>query len=358
MSPTDPRVDSRVDSRPDARTVLVTGVADDVGRRAACQLAAAPGVARVVGVDVQPPRGDLGPVQFVRADIRNPVIAKVIVREQVDTVVHLGVLPGSGRSSTKELNVIGTMQLLAGSQQAPDLRHLVVRSSTAVYGASSRDPAAFSEDMTAKRQPRGGFAKDVTEVESYVRGFARRRPDVRVTTLRPAPVIGSGVRGGLSDYFRLPVIPTVVGFDARLQLLHETDLLDAIQHATLADVAGTFNVAGEGVLMLTQAVRRAGRPALPVPAFALSRIRGLFARARLSDFGPEQVAYLTYGCGVDTTRMHEVLGFHPKHTTAEALSELASSLPPGPLSPARVRSTERALTAALSFSGSSRGDRD
>ena len=87
------------------------------------RLAADPGIDRVIGVDVVPPRDDIGDVSFVRADIRNPVIAKVIAKEDVDTVVHMSVIatPGSagGRGTMKELNVIGTMQLLAACQKAP-----------------------------------------------------------------------------------------------------------------------------------------------------------------------------------------------------------------------------------------------
>ena len=59
-----------------------------------------------------------------------------------------------------------------------------MKSTTTVYGASSRDPAMFTEDMEPRRAPRAGYAKDVAEIEGYVRGFARRRPDVRVTMLR------------------------------------------------------------------------------------------------------------------------------------------------------------------------------
>ncbi len=121
----------------------------------------------------------------------------------------------------KELNVIGTMQLLAACQKAPGCRHLVVKSTTTVYGASSRDPAMFTEDMEPRRAPRAGYAKDVAEIEGYVRGFARRRPDVRVTMIRCANVIGPHVVSPLTSYFRLPVIPTVLGFDPRLQFLHE-----------------------------------------------------------------------------------------------------------------------------------------
>src|SRR4051794_2269751 len=183
------------------------------------------------------------------------------MREHVDTVVHMSVLPpasvGSG-TAAKELNVIGTMQLLAACQQSPDLEHFVLKSSTSVYGSSNRDPAMFSEDMNAKHGFGVGFVKDINEVESYVRGFARRRPDVRVTTLRTANALGVGLSTPTTGYFKLPVIPTVLGFDPRMQFLHDTDLLDAIEHATMADIRGTFNVAGEGVMMLSQAIRRLG----------------------------------------------------------------------------------------------------
>ena len=165
------------------RIVLVTGVSRDLGRAFARSIAADPAVDRVFGVDVMPPRGDLGDVTFVRADIRNPVIAKVIAREDVDTVVHMSVIatPGTAgaRGTMKELNVIGTMQLLAACQKAETVRKLVVKSTTTVYGASSRDPAMFTEDMEPRRPARSGYAKDVAEVESYVRGFARRRANPR-----------------------------------------------------------------------------------------------------------------------------------------------------------------------------------
>ncbi len=314
------------------RVVLVTGVSRDLGRRFARAAAADPGVRRVIGVDVVPPRGDMGDVSFVRADIRNPVIAKVIAKEDVDTVVHMSVIatPGNtgGRNMMKELNVIGTMQLLAACQKAPGLRTLVVKSSTTVYGASSRDPAMFREDMEPRRAPRAGYAKDVAEIESYVRGFARRRPDVRVTTLRAANVVGPHVLSPITSYFRLPVIPTVVGHDPRLQFLHEEDLFDVLRHAVVHDVAGTFNVAGDGILMLSQAIRRLRRPSVPMPASAVGRLGRVLRSARVADFSPEQRGFLTYGRGVDTTRMREVLGFAPRFTSPEAFADFGSMLPP------------------------------
>lgn len=312
------------------RVVLVTGVSRDIGRRFARAAAADPSIDRVIGVDVVPPRGDIGGVSFVRADIRNPVIAKVIAKEDVDTVVHMSVIatPGSagGRNTMKELNVIGTMQLLAACQAARGLRRLVVKSTTTVYGASSRDPAMFTEDMGPKRLPRSGYAKDVNEIEGYVRGFARRRPDVGVTMLRAANVIGPHVVSPITSYFRLPVVPTVLGYDPRLQFLHEDDLLAVLRHAATGDLSGTFNVAGDGIVMLSQALRRLEKPHVPLPGFAVGRTGSVLRSARLADFSPEQISFLTYGRGVDTTRMRTELGFHPRYTTEEAFADFALSL--------------------------------
>ena len=45
------------------------------------------------------------------------------------------------------------MQLLAACQKAPRVERLVVKSTTTVYGASSRDPAMFTEEMGPERLP-------------------------------------------------------------------------------------------------------------------------------------------------------------------------------------------------------------
>ncbi|MFB6721598.1 NAD-dependent epimerase/dehydratase family protein [Kribbella sp. NPDC056345] len=316
-----------------AQVVMVTGVSRDAGARCARRLADDPSIGTVLGVDVVPPRAELGRVRFVRADIRNPVIAKVIAAEGVDTVVHTGVVatPGSagGRSSMKEINVIGTMQLLAACQKASGVAKLVVKSSTTVYGAGPRDPAMFTEEMAPRAIHQTGLSKDAVEVEGYVRGFARRRPDVCVTTLRMANWIGPKTDSPMTRYFGLPVVPTIFGYDARLQFLHEDDGVEAIHHATVNDLPGTFNLAGDGVLALSQAIRRLGRPTLRLPPFTAATSAAAVRRARLADFSPDQITFLTYGRVVDTTRMRSTFGFEPQYTTAEAFAEFRRSLGPG-----------------------------
>jgi UDP-glucose 4-epimerase len=336
-----------------SRVVLVTGVSRYLGGRFASILTSQPGVERVIGVDVVPPPHDIGSADFVRADIRNPVIAKVIARAEVDTVVHMNVIAtpthAGGRVSMKEINVIGTMQLLAACQKAPTVRRLVVKSSAVVYGSSPRDPAMFTEDTGAKVLPRGGWGKDSVEVEGYVRGFSRRRPDVEVAMLRFANIIGPGIRTGLTDYFSLPVIPTVMGFDARLQFVHEDDAVEAMRLATAGSMTGIVNVAGDGVLLLSQAARMAGRPTVPIPPPWTGIAGTLFRRTGLADFSADQMRFLSYGRGLDTTRMRRVLGLEPQHTTREAFADYVHGRRlSGPLSSDRVETAESLLLEAAS----------
>ncbi|GAA4620962.1 NAD-dependent epimerase/dehydratase family protein [Saccharopolyspora hordei] len=331
--------------------VLVTGVSRFLGGHLAARLAADPTIERVLGVDTVQPGRDLlrrmGRTEFVRADIRNPLIGKVIARAGVDTVVHaaVGTHPGpGGRDAVKEMNVIGTMQLLAACQQAPSVRKLVVRSTCAVYGASSRDPAVFTEDMEPKDLPSSGFAKDAVEVEGYVRGFGRRRPDVDITTLRFSNLIGPRIDAVLTRYFALPVVPTVFGFDARLQLLHSEDALAVLERAALNDLPGVYNVAGDGVLMLSQAIRRAGRVALPLPGPAVLPVTQFFRGARLVDFSPEQLRYLGFGRVLDTTRLRERFGFAPRWTTQQAFDDFVRGRDLRPVvDPETVRAAERGI---------------
>ncbi|MBJ6633969.1 NAD-dependent epimerase/dehydratase family protein [Streptomyces coelicolor] len=343
------------------KVVLVTGVARQLGGRFVRRIQRDPEVDRVVAVDAVRPEHHLGGANFVQADIRQPTIARVLAESGADTVVHLDVtgtpLGGGGRASLKETNVIGTMQLLGACQKSPNIRRLVVKSSTNVYGSASRDPAVFTESTPPKSLPSGGFAKDTVEVEGYVRGFARRRPDVAVCVLRFANILGPAADSPLASYFALPVLPTVFGYDPRLQFVHEDDVIDVLRigaheprRGTLN--SGTFNIAGDGVLLLSQCSRRLGRPTVPLLLPAVTWAGSLMRTLGMSDFSPEQIRLLTHGRVVATDQMRETLGFTPKYSTAETFADFVRSRGPGLLPPETVaRAVDRIAALPLPGSG-------
>jgi UDP-glucose 4-epimerase len=338
------------------KVVLVTGACRFLGGYLTARLAQNPLINHVIAVDAIAPSKDLlrrmGRAEFVRADIRNPFIAKVIRNGDVDTVVHAAAASYSprsgGRAALKELNVMGAIQLFAACQKAPSVRRVVLKSTSEVYGSSARDPVLFTEDTSARRPPGEGFARDSIDIEGYARGLGRRRPDIAVTILRLANMIGPAMDTALSRYLAGPVVPTVVGHDARLQLLHEQDALGALERATMAGKAGTFNIGAPGIIMMSQAIRRAGRIPLPVPRIGLWAVDSLVRATRYTELDREQLDYLSYGRVMDTSRMRNDLGYSPKWSTAEAFDEYVRGRGLTPIiDPKWVRSVEgRAVAAA------------
>ncbi|ETW21355.1 hypothetical protein MGAST_26335, partial [Mycobacterium gastri 'Wayne'] len=150
------------------KVVLVTGACRFLGGYLTARLAQNPLINSVIAVDAIAPSKDMlrrmGRAEFVRADIRNPFIAKVIRNGDVDTVVHAAAAsyaPRSGGSAAlKEINVMGAMQLFAACQKAPSVRRVVLKSTSEVYGSSPHDPVVFTEDSTSRRPFREGFPKD------------------------------------------------------------------------------------------------------------------------------------------------------------------------------------------------------
>ncbi|MGE0217420.1 SDR family oxidoreductase [Mycolicibacterium sp.] len=337
------------------KVVLVTGACRFLGGYLTARLAQNPLINHIIAVDAIAPSKDLlrrmGRAEFVRADIRNPFIAKVIRNGDVDTVVHAAAASyaprSGGRATLKELNVMGAIQLFAACQKAPSVRRVILKSTSEVYGSSSRDPVLFSE-TSSRRRPPGGFARDSIDIEGYARGLGRRRPDIAVTILRLANMIGPAMDTALSRYLAGPVVPTVIGRDSRLQLLHEQDALGALERATVAGKAGTFNVGASGIIMMSQAIRRAGRLALPVPRSALVAVDSLWRATRSTELDREQLDYLSYGRVMDTTRMRTELGYQPKWTTLEAFDDYVRGCGLTPIiDPRWIHSIEdRAVSAA------------
>jgi UDP-glucose 4-epimerase len=309
---------------PGAR-VMVTGVSRHLGSRLAQRLEADPDVEAVIGVDTDEPEVDLERTQFVHADIRNPLIAKTIQSTEVDTLVHLSLIATptrvGGRSAMKEINVIGSLQLFAAAQKSPLLRRVVVKSTTAVYGASAQDPAFFTEDMRASEVPKHGYAKDAVEVARAARDFGRRRPDVTLTILRFANFMGSQIETPLTRYFSLPVVPTPFGYDPRIQFIHEDDAVEVLYRAVRDEHPGIYNVAGDGALLLSQAVRLCGRLQLPVPTPLATPVANVLRRYGAIDVPSDQLRFLIFGRVVDNERLKRRFGYIPVHTSRSALEE-------------------------------------
>lgn len=315
--------------------VLVTGVSRFLGSSLAGRLSQV-GQLRVIGVDSvrpdAPARARLAHTEVLQLDLRHPQIADVIADENVDTVIHasasMAPVAQAARAMTKEMNVLGTMQLLSACQRSPLVRRVVVRSSAVIYGSSHHEPSVVDEETLPQSAPVTSAARQAADIEQSVRSMQRRRPDISVAIPRFSEIIGPTVRTPLTRYFGLqPAVPVIAGFDPRLQFVHENDAVDVLENLTFSGFTGPVNIAGDGIVMLSQAIRRLRRPSLPVPGAALDALSSLLRLVRISGFSSAQLRMLGADRVMDTAVMRHHAGITLRYSTAEAFADFATTMP-------------------------------
>lgn len=314
-----------------ARRVVITGVSSKWGSEIARRLERHPDIDYIAGIDSDAPAADLERTEFIEADIRNPVLSRILPSTEADTVVHCGILwypePGKPARALHDINVIGTLQLLAACERTESLQHVVVRGSAAIYGCEGATPYFFTEDAARRTPLRTRFQRDISELEDYFANFARRHPDVACCMLRYQPEIGPELDTPLSRYLALPVVPTQLGFDPRIQLLHADDATGALEAAVRNPVRGAVNVAPDGSISLSRALRLARRPTVPIPhplfEPALARLGERLGAGAL--YG-DAVRFLRFGRGVDNARLRSDVGYEPAFDAEGAVRDFAASL--------------------------------
>jgi UDP-glucose 4-epimerase len=309
------------------KRVLVTGLGTFWGGRVAQALERNPEVDVIIGLDTREPTVELERTEYVRTDESYSILSRIVRATQVDTIIHTFLVVDSSQTSNRnmhETNVIGTMNLFAAaSQPESKVCNVVVKSSTLVYGSSFADPVWFSEDSRRSAVPRHPVERSLLEVEGYVRDYAGDNPDVSVSLLRFSNVMGEDIDTPITRALQLPLVPSIFGFDPRLQFVHEVDVIRAIMFVLDNDLDGTFNVAGDGLLPWSEVAAVCDKRLAPLPPFGRGLMGAVLTRLGI-DMPPELVDLLTYGRGVDNRKMTGS-GFEYRFTSAGAVRAFAEA---------------------------------
>jgi UDP-glucose 4-epimerase len=143
--------------------------------------------------------------------------------------------------------------------------------------------------------------------------------------LRFANVLGPSVRTSHIGLFSLPAVPMILGFDPRYQFVHEDDVVHALEHAVSHELPGVYNVAGDGVLALSEVAGLLGKPYAPIlPPWGTGLAAAALRRVGVR-IPPEAMNQLRFGRGLDNRR-YKAAGFHYQHTSREAVLKLGEHL--------------------------------
>jgi UDP-glucose 4-epimerase len=308
------------------RRILVTGVARWWGALVVQRLIEDPDVAEVIGIDIREPRYDLGRADYLKLDIRHSLIGKLVRAVGIDTVVHTLTRIDSfdmDPSRAHEMNVIGTLNLLAGCAGADSpVRRFVLKSSGHVYGSRSDLPTNMREDHRLDSNSRHQFVRDIVEVESYVRDFATRNPSIAILSLRFSNSLNPQEPQPLARYLDLEIVPTIAGYDPPLQLIHRDDCVEAMVLATKRGPAGAYNIGPVGAEPLSKLLDHAGKMHLPlIPPVGIELAAFAMRQSGLAFLSPQLLDLLRWGRTLATAKAARELGFRASRDTGAAYEE-------------------------------------
>ena len=304
--------------------VAVTGIASFLGSRVLRRLAESRGPDGVVAVDIAAPPSSLG-VRHRALDLTEPAsdqrLLELLREEDVGTVVHTAFFTNPRRDSgyAHELESIGTLNLLAASAAA-GVRSVVMRSFTAVYGARGQNPNFLTEDHPLQPSPAPGWVREKLEAEQHAASFARRYPDMAVTVLRFAPLLGPGVHTFYTRIFDHRVVPLLMGYDPLVQLLHPDDAVSAFLAAVEAAPGGAYNVVPVRPIPLLTAYHLAAKIPVSVPHPVAYAAADLLWAAGVGAAPGAFVDYVRYLCIADGEKARQRLGFASRYSSRESLS--------------------------------------
>lgn len=316
--------------RPERRVVAVTGADSFLGRNLIGLLEEDDSITRIVAIDVRRPRTAGRRTRFYEIDLAQPSVearlGEILHAEEVDAIVHAAFLssPTPAEAFAHELESVGTMNLLNAARTIP-LRKLVLSSQTLLYGPHPSNPNHLTEEHPLRGLASCRFLADKIDAEREVARFAQSAPDCSVTVLRLAPLLGPTVQSWVSRWLSRSLVPTLLGFDPLVQLLHEMDAVAAFKLALDRRAPGTFNIVGDGVLPVSTLIKLAGRVAVPLPELVLRAAASLLWTVQLNEAPAAFVAFLRYVCVADGRAATRGLGFRPAFSTREAVSDFAKA---------------------------------
>jgi UDP-glucose 4-epimerase len=301
---------------PRSGAVLVTGVCGRLGKGLVRVLHRE---RRVVGVDRRAFADKPKDIEHAQVDLRRTKLKDVFRNNEIEAVVHLGVMhdPRASAADHHSWNVAGFSKLLEYVSQF-HVPKLVVLSSANVYGPQPSNPQFLGEDAPLLGGQNFSDIRDLVEVDMLAQSFFWKLPETETVILRPVHILGR-VHNAPSNFLRLNPILTVMGFDPMTQVVHQSDVVHAIDLALRPGIRGIFNLAGPEPVPLSTLIKILGRQRLSVP-YSLARmaLRRLWS-LRLTTFPPPELDHIRFVCMVDDRRARQILGFTPGMSLEETV---------------------------------------
>ncbi|MHA0287924.1 NAD-dependent epimerase/dehydratase family protein [Mycobacterium sp. C3-094] len=325
-----------------ALRVGVTGPTGEIGKAAIAALEDDPGVEAIVGMARRPfdPQAQhWTKTTYRQGDILDREAVDALVAD-VDVVVHLAFIIMGTRTESARVNLAGTRNVFEATVAAARPRRLVYTSSVAAYGYHADNPVPITEDVAPRGSAEHYYSEQKAACEAALTEITAGS-GLEVFVLRPCIVAGPNAPA-LADAMpwnhlpgpirrisgALPVLRPFPDPGTPLQLVHHDDVAAAIALAATTQTAppGAYNIAGDGVVSMSQVGGALGAFPIKVPRAAAVVTSEVLS---VLPFVPSALEWLHAGrtsVVMDTEKAKVELGWRPRFTSEETLAALASTL--------------------------------
>jgi nucleoside-diphosphate-sugar epimerase len=323
-------------------SVAVTGPTGEIGISAVTALEREPAVDKIIGMARRP--FDPSPYGWTKTTYKQgDILDRDAVDElvaQADVVIHLAFIIMGSREESERVNLQGTRNVFEATVAADRPRRLVYTSSVAAYGYHSDNPVPLTEDVPPRGSPEHYYSEQKAALEAVLADVTEGS-SLEVFVLRPSIVAGPEAPA-LADsmpWNKLPALvralikavpilkPMVPDPGIPLQLVHHDDVASAIALAATSPAPpGVYNIAGDGVVTVSDVARALGGRPVRVPAFTAAAASAAIARLPVVPSFLEWLHIARTSVVMDTTKAQRDLGWHPTHSSAETLAALAAAL--------------------------------
>jgi UDP-glucose 4-epimerase len=318
--------------------VVIVGATGNVGTSVIEALAADPAVTEIVGVARRAPSSWQPPkTRFEAADVRSPQIAQSFQGADAVVVLAWAFQPTHQPLTTWDINVLGSMNVLQAAADA-GVGTVVYASSLAAY--SPGPGRHVDESWPTHSMPTAAYGREKAYLERYLDAYELRHPDIRVVRMRTCFIFkrssaseqrrifaGPLVPRALLRPGRLPIVPFPGGL--RFQAMHGDDAGKAYRLALLSDARGAYNVAADPIIDKESFGKLLEARAIEVPKQAFAAAMAGAWRLRLIPADEALLKMFVSLPTLDASRIRNELGWQPRRSGVEALSEVMQAMAEG-----------------------------
>lgn len=309
------------------KTIAITGVNGYAASTLLPLLEADDDIEKIIGIDFRPWKGGFSKVKFFREDIRSPQISELL--NQADVICYLSFAGQDihDQQAADDIHISGMKNFLSAVEKCR-IKKIIIGGCSSVYGFQPPTALHYSEkDAVFDKHADNYFTATAGKIETVVDEFIRSHPDIMVTVMRIAPVMGPNMENLMEKALSMQfsILPSDNGRSA--QFIHEDDLGRALLTAIDKDIPGIFNVAADDAMPLRSCFKNAGVKTIPLPPGVSEFLADLGFKLRIYPFGKDYIRLFSKSIFMSNKKLKAAAGWEPIYNSEAAyLSFIKNSI--------------------------------